>query len=169
MIKDELSERQEKILTSLIEQYIGQSQPISSQLLKKECGLDVCPATIRNDLQDLTERGYITQPHTSAGRIPTERAYRYFTNKVFDDAQSNFPKFLFKEIERIQKKIQEELALVQELENYLTNISLSLNLSYNRLEEDNFFEILTIVSSSKNKHEKNISLIDELIRELENF
>ena len=73
-----ITQRQEKILNSLVKEYIDRAEPISSELLKKKCNLDVSPATIRNELQELTERGYITQPHTSAGRIPTEKGYRYF-------------------------------------------------------------------------------------------
>ena len=67
-----LSGRQEKLLNFLIKEYISTAEPVSSLDLKKVTDLDVCGATIRNDLQALTEEGYIEQPHTSAGRIPTK-------------------------------------------------------------------------------------------------
>ena len=62
-----LSGRQEKLLNFLIKEYISTAEPVSSLDLKKVTDLDVCGATIRNDLQALTEEGYIEQPHTSAG------------------------------------------------------------------------------------------------------
>lgn len=162
---DKVSARQGKILISLIEKYIGRAQPISSQLLKKECGLDVCPATIRNDLRELMEKGYITQPYTSAGRVPTDKAYRYFAKKIYEKNQSNFSKFILNEIRQAQQKIQEELSLVLKLENYLSAVSLSLEGDF--LEENNFLQVITIIGPSKNAHSKNINLINELIREME--
>ena len=79
----ELTRRQEQLLNALIQEYISTAEPVGSIHLKKSINLDVCPATIRNDLQELTEAGYIAQPHTSAGRIPTEKAYRFFVEKIF--------------------------------------------------------------------------------------
>ena len=84
----QLTERQEKILNSLIQEYIGIAEPISSNLIKERCGLDVSPATIRNDLQELTEMGYINQPHTSAGRVPTNKGYKYFVEITFTQKPS---------------------------------------------------------------------------------
>ena len=75
-----ITERQEKLLDFLIKEYISTAEPVSSKALKKSACLDVCGATIRNDLQVLTKEGYIEQPHTSAGRIPTRKAYRYFVS-----------------------------------------------------------------------------------------
>ena len=77
-----LTERQDKLLDFLIREYISTAEPISSKALQKVADLDVCGATIRNDLQELTKEGYIDQPHTSAGRIPTRKAYQYFANKI---------------------------------------------------------------------------------------
>src|SRR6185436_5112335 len=101
-----LSERQGIILNSLIREYIGTAEPISSDLLKKRSRLDVSPATIRNELQELTELGYISQPHTSAGRVPTEKAYEYFIEITFtENKQPN----LTKEIELARQRIEKEL------------------------------------------------------------
>ena len=67
----ELAERKKKILSAVIESYINTGEPIGSKALINETGLDVSSATVRNDLADLTNKGYLVQPHTSAGRIPT--------------------------------------------------------------------------------------------------
>lgn len=71
----ELSERQKIILRTLIKEYVRNAQPVSSGMLVEKYHLDISPATVRNELIVLEERGYIYQPHTSAGRVPTEAAY----------------------------------------------------------------------------------------------
>lgn len=70
-----LSERQKLILRTLIKDYVKNVQPVSSGLLVEKYNLDISPATVRNELMYLEEQGYIYQPHTSAGRVPTALAY----------------------------------------------------------------------------------------------
>ena len=77
-----LSERQEGLLESVISEYIRIAQPISSQYLEGRYDFGVSPATIRNELQALSEGGYLEQPHTSAGRVPTDKGYRFFVDGV---------------------------------------------------------------------------------------
>lgn len=76
----EISSRGAKILERLTEEYIKLIKPVSSELLEKKYDLGVCPATIRIEMQRLTKEGYLYQPYTSAGRIPTDKAYRFFVN-----------------------------------------------------------------------------------------
>ncbi|MGE5425735.1 MAG: hypothetical protein ACM3PZ_01545 [Bacillota bacterium] len=71
----ELNERQKLILKTLIREYVHSAQPVSSGVLVEKYRLDISPATVRNELMVLEEQGYIYQPHTSAGRVPTEAAY----------------------------------------------------------------------------------------------
>jgi len=162
-----LTDRQEKILNNLIREYINKAEPISSKLLKKEYGLNISPATIRNELQELTEQGYVAQPHTSAGRVPTEKAYRYFVDIIFSENDSEFPDFIFKEIAEAKQNIENELKLAKELTKSLTEISLTL--SFNRIEEDILFDVLRIIGPSRTTYDKNISLINKLLKELESF
>lgn len=75
-----LSKRQEKILEAIIEQYAEVASPVGSSLLSKV--FDVSSATIRSEMVELEKQGYIKQPHTSAGRIPTDKGYRYYVNRV---------------------------------------------------------------------------------------
>ncbi len=160
-----ITERQGKILNDLIKEYIDGAEPVSSQLLKKRCGLDISSATIRNELQELTGQGYISQPHTSAGRVPTPKAYRYFVEIIFEKKEAVD---LEREIHRAQEKIEKELKLVKGLAESLTEISAAL--SYTRLEDkDSIFEMLKIIGPSQASHDKNISLISELLEEIENF
>ena len=71
-----LSERQQLILQTLLREYVKNAQPVASGILVEKYNLDISPATARNELMFLEEEGYIYQPHTSAGRVPTEVAYR---------------------------------------------------------------------------------------------
>jgi len=126
-----ITERQEKLLNFLIKEYISTAEPVSSKALKKACDLDVCGATIRNDLQALTKQGFIEQPHTSAGRIPTKKAYKHFADKMASEHETTFLTFIYQEIRVTKVQIQEELKLTEEL--------------MQTLENDNLFEILNIL------------------------
>lgn len=78
----ELPERKKKILHAVVESYISSGEPIGSKALMENCGLSVSSATIRNELADLVARGYLLQPHTSAGRVPSNKGYRYYIDNL---------------------------------------------------------------------------------------
>jgi heat-inducible transcriptional repressor len=75
-----LSERAQILLKTLVEHYIADGQPVGSRALSKYSGLDLSPASIRNIMADLEEMGFVSSPHTSAGRVPTPRGYRFFVD-----------------------------------------------------------------------------------------
>ncbi len=77
-----LDDRARILLKTLIERYIADGQPVGSRTLSRHSGLDLSPATVRNVMADLEEMGLITSPHTSAGRIPTPRGYRFFVDTL---------------------------------------------------------------------------------------
>jgi heat-inducible transcriptional repressor len=77
-----LDERARKVLKSLIERYVADGQPVGSRALSKISGLELSPATIRNVMADLEDMGFVTSPHTSAGRVPTPRGYRLFVDSL---------------------------------------------------------------------------------------
>ena len=83
----ELASRKEKILSSVVEKYVETGEPIGSKALLSATGLDVSSATIRNELKALDDDGYLTQPHTSAGRVPTKKGYRYYIDHVMQPAE----------------------------------------------------------------------------------
>lgn len=85
-----LSERQQRILQAIVEQYAEVASPVGSSLLAKV--FNVSSATIRAEMADLERKGYITQPHTSAGRIPTDKGYRHYVNEVQGQTQLAAPK-----------------------------------------------------------------------------
>jgi transcriptional regulator of heat shock response len=75
---DKLENRKEALLETLVREYVRTAEPVGSLHLAKRAGLAVSSATVRNELAELEEEGYLIQPHTSAGRVPTELGYRYF-------------------------------------------------------------------------------------------
>jgi heat-inducible transcriptional repressor len=78
----EISERAQQMLRALIEHYVVDGQPVGSRTLAREAGLQLSPATIRNVMADLEELGFVTSPHTSAGRVPTAQGYRFFVDTL---------------------------------------------------------------------------------------
>lgn len=132
-----VTERQEKLLNFLVKEYISTAEPVSSLALKRVTDLDVCGATIRNDLQILTEEGYITQPHTSAGRIPTKKAYKYFAEKLEQEKQFN--DFIAQQIRYAHQEMEQEMKFVEEL--------------IQTLENDNLFDILNILDRWHKKNQ----------------
>lgn len=80
----QLSERKQKILAAVVEQYIASGEPVGSKALSSIPGLSVSSATVRSEMAELTAMGYLDQPHTSAGRMPTEIGYRYYIDHLMD-------------------------------------------------------------------------------------
>ena len=79
---DALTERAQHLLRVLVETYIRDGQPVGSRALSRESGLSLSSATIRNVMADLEELGLVASPHTSAGRIPTDKGYRFFVDTL---------------------------------------------------------------------------------------
>ena len=77
-----LDSRAQHLLKTLVERYVAEGQPVGSRALSRHSGLDLSPATIRNVMADLEEMGFIASPHTSAGRVPTPRGYRFFVDSL---------------------------------------------------------------------------------------
>lgn len=77
-----LDERKLSVLRAIVQDYVATSEPVGSKALSERHSLGVSPATIRNDMATLEEEGYITQPHTSAGRVPTDSGYRLFVDRL---------------------------------------------------------------------------------------
>lgn len=85
--RETLTLRQQKILALVVRHYVEMAQPVSSKVVAEQSGLGVSPATVRNEMAQLEELGYLTHPHTSAGRVPTEQGYRYFVQQLMGRVQ----------------------------------------------------------------------------------
>jgi heat-inducible transcriptional repressor len=84
MDSDALSEREQTILATLVRDYVVMAEPEGSRAISRNSGLDLSPATIRNVISDLAEKGFVEQLHTSAGRIPTDKGYRYYVDHLIE-------------------------------------------------------------------------------------
>src|SRR6476659_3358366 len=81
-----IGNREREILTAIVETYITTGEPVGSRTLARSNREALSPASIRNVMSDLSEAGFLEQPHTSAGRIPTAQAYRYYANQLTGEA-----------------------------------------------------------------------------------
>lgn len=116
ILKPEVAkERKEKILRWVVQQFVENRRPIGSQLLADSALKDISSATIRNIMKALEEEGYLYQPHTSGGRIPTDKAYRYYV-----DYLTGMQRMAAQERERIEKQYDER---VGELDNVMLHTS----------------------------------------------
>src|SRR5436190_843704 len=86
-MRDSLTARQTQILKALIDEYIATAEPVGSEALDKKYNLGVSPATIRNEMLSLTKLGYLRQPHTSAGRIPSPLAMKFYIDQLMEEKQ----------------------------------------------------------------------------------
>ena len=79
---ESLNDRAQQLLKLLVEHYIRDGQPVGSRTLSRDVGMSLSAATIRNVMADLEELGFVTSPHTSAGRVPTDQGYRFFVDSL---------------------------------------------------------------------------------------
>ena len=111
----DIKQRKDRILAIVVGQYIKTITPVGSHTITEEFNLDVSPATVRNILAELEEQGYLTHPHTSAGRIPTQRGYRYYVDHLMNEIEL---------LEGEKKRIQAECKqYVNQLENLMDKAS----------------------------------------------
>lgn len=82
-----LNERKSRILTDIVRTYVRDAEPVGSLLIAERSSLDLSAATVRNEMLELEEQGYLFQPHTSAGRIPTAKGWRYYLDHVLKDRE----------------------------------------------------------------------------------
>ena len=91
----ELGKRKELILSAIVESFIESGEPIGSKMLMQLLPISVSSATIRNEMSELAEMGFLEQPHTSAGRIPTQAGYRYYVDNLMKDICAEFSDVYF--------------------------------------------------------------------------
>ncbi len=127
----ELTKRQKNILKKIIRDYIKIAKPISSDYLKERHKLDISSATIRAEMKELDKMGYLFQPHHSAGRIPTDRGYRFFVDELMENEicfRENLN--ILREIQNIFRKTEDEIKILQDMTKKIADITSNLALSY---------------------------------------
>jgi heat-inducible transcriptional repressor len=134
----ELTERQKEILSRTVKTYIKSAEPVSSEFLEKKYKFGICPATIRIEMQKLTDAGFIFQPHTSAGRVPTDKGYRFFVDNLLEKGISEFEDVF--EIEDIFQGAKKDIfKLASSLTKFLAEESSNFTI-LNLLERDFFWK-----------------------------
>src|SRR6202050_1142583 len=120
--EEALSERAQLLLKALIESYIRDGQPVGSRTLSRHAGLALSSATIRNVMADLEELGFVVSPHTSAGRIPTDKGYRLFVDSLL-----KLKPLQTEEIDDIDRRLRNDAsngrALVQTVSQMLSSVT----------------------------------------------
>ena len=122
----ELNDRKLKILQAVVADFINSAEPIGSRTLSKREDIDVSPATIRNEMSDLEEMGYLTHPHTSAGRVPSDKAYRLYVDELMSKSElSEEEKEVIKEkldqgSEELDKTLEHASKVLSEMTNLVS-------------------------------------------------
>ncbi|RQD78388.1 MAG: heat-inducible transcription repressor HrcA [Halanaerobium sp. MSAO_Bac5] len=119
---EELDKRKQRILQAIIQEHIISASPIGSRTLAKKYSLDVSPATIRNEMADLEDLGYLEQPHTSAGRIPSDKGYRYYVDELIRREKQDVSGII-KNIEDLYQDLQNVQDIISGMAKMLSNIT----------------------------------------------
>lgn len=150
----ELDERKYKILQAIIQNYLETGEPVGSRTIAKYTDLNLSSATIRNEMADLEELGYILQPHASAGRIPSDKGYRLYVDHMMKEKEeeisdrekevTEMKDFLIDKVDKVEELLQNVAKLLAANTNYATMIS-SPQIKKNKLK----FIQLTLVEPTK--------------------
>lgn len=156
-----MTDRQQKILKLIVKGYIDNPKPVSSKVLARNLGLS--SATLRNEMMELEQTGYLNQPYTSAGRIPTEKAYRFFIGQPQKNSFEEQCNYLFQQVGAEETKvfINKEIPMIR-TRKYSMIIT-----RYKTPGKKN--EIVGLISPTKMRYDYNIELINKLKEMLEDF
>lgn len=123
---EELGERKIKILDAIIRNYLETGEPVGSRTISKYTDLNLSSATIRNEMSDLEELGYILQPHTSAGRIPSDKGYRFYVDHLMEEKDrqvTEMKNFVIEKTEKMEQVLKQVAKLLAANTNYATIVS----------------------------------------------
>lgn len=110
-----LDDRKKRVLQAIVEEYINTAEPVSSNTLTNNYGLDYSSATIRNEMAELEKKGYLEKTHTSSGRIPSEKGYRYYVDELLKDDNISL-----EEIKYISDKLETKVNEIDDLTKIAT-------------------------------------------------
>ncbi len=122
----ELDSRKITILNAIIKTYLETGEPVGSRTISKYSDLKLSSATIRNEMSDLEEMGYIIQPHTSAGRIPSDKGYRFYVNQIMEEKETEVTEvksLMLQRVDRLELVLKKLVQLLASNTNYAAMIS----------------------------------------------
>ena len=121
----ELNERKTKILHAIIKNYLETGEPVGSRTISKYTDLNLSSATIRNEMADLEELGYIMQPHTSAGRIPSDKGYRWYVDMLMSQKEQEITEIkgqMLEKADKMEELLKQVAKVLANNTNYATMI-----------------------------------------------
>lgn len=122
----EMDQRKVVILTTIIKNYLETGEPVGSRTISKYSGLNLSSATIRNEMSDLEEMGYIIQPHTSAGRIPSDKGYRFYVDQLMENHQHEIDDVkseMFEKVDKLETTLKQLVKNLASDTNYAAIVS----------------------------------------------
>ena len=164
----ELTDRQHIILKAIIQNYLETGEPVGSRTLSKSTDLNLSSATIRNEMADLEDMGYIFQPHTSAGRIPSDKGYRLYVDMLMADKEqelSDLKNVVLEKSDKVDKVLKQAARVLANNTNYATMISAPINhkntLKFIQLSQVDPEQIVAVIVMTGNVIKNKIIEVDE--------
>ena len=173
----ELDDRKLKILKAIIQNYLETGEPVGSRTISKYAELNLSSATIRNEMSDLEEMGYIVQPHTSSGRIPTDKGYRLYVDNMMQEREASLANkekevrdmkdFLTEKVDRVEELLKKVAKTLANDTNYATVVSGPQyhhnKLKFIQLSQMEPRKILTVIVMDGNLIKNKVIDVDEEI------
>ncbi len=170
MVEMQLSERKIKILQAIIRNYLESGEPVGSRTISKYTDLNLSSATIRNEMSDLEEMGYIVQPHTSAGRIPSDKGYRLYVDTMMEEKDrelEELKEMMLEKEDKMDHLLKQVARLLAVNTNYATMISAptihSNKIKFLQLSRVDVNQILAVVVVEGNVIKNNIIPVSEAL------
>lgn len=167
-------DRKAVILKAIIKNYMETGEPVGSRTISKLPELNLSSATIRNEMSDLEEMGYILQPHTSAGRIPSDKGYRFYVDEILREKQietDEFKELMFKRVDRLETLLKQLAKIIARDTNYAAMISgpsiHSNKVKFLQLSKIDRFKLLLVTVAEGNIINNRIIDIDSEISDSE--
>ena len=163
-----LTDRKKKILKAIIKTYMETGEPVGSRTISKDGDLNVSSATIRNEMSDLTDMGYIVQPHTSAGRIPSDKGYRLYVDELMrekEDEIEEIRNLMIEKTDKMEKVLKKVAKVLASNTNYATMVSVpqysGSKLKFIQLSRVNELQLVAVVVCEGNVIRNQIINLDE--------
>lgn len=167
-MEQELDDRKRKILKAIIKTYMETGEPVGSRTISKFAELNVSSATIRNEMSDLTDMGYIVQPHTSAGRIPSDKGYRLYVDELMREKESEVQEIrnlMIEKTDKLDKMLKQVAKVLASNTNYATMISVPQysgnRIKFIQLSRVSALQLIAVVVSDNNLVRNQIINLDE--------
>lgn len=168
MANEELDERKIKILDAIIRNYLETGEPVGSRTISKYTDLNLSSATIRNEMSDLEDLGYILQPHTSAGRIPSDKGYRFYVDHLIkekDREVTEMKEFVISKTQKMEHVLKQVAKMLANNTNYATVVSAPTynnnKIKFIQLSQLDEHQILAVVVMNSNMVKNQLIPVNE--------